>query len=137
MGNTISCKFEQKNFKIVSSSWSLVPRLTRISRSQGWSSFFLFETGNTLFGQKFCPKNHSCQLQLKCGTKANSNVRKSMVVFTFCILDGKQRFCASLVQNIKNVSLNWNLLPRLINNLNMQNSLLVFTFSVLDQKHSF
>ena len=59
----------------------------------------------TPFLGKFGPKTFNCQFQLKCGTKTNSNVNNSMVVFIFHILEGKQFFWASLVQNIKNVSL--------------------------------
>ena len=55
-----------------------------------------------------------------------------MVVFAFCVLEEKHAFLANLVQNIKIVSSNWNLFPRLTNNLNMQNSMVVLTFSDLD-----
>ena len=64
-------------------------------------------------------------------------MQNSMVVFTFSVLCGKQRFWTYLVQNIKIFNLSGNLVHGLINKLNMQNSMVVFTFSVLDQKHSF
>ena len=111
-----------KKVRIVSFSWRLVPRPIRINKIQWSSSLFLFETGNTFFAQIWSKKSQS---------------HNSMVVFSFCILDGKKLFLASLVQNIKIVILSWNLVPRLINNLNMQNSMMLFARSVLDWKHSF
>ena len=51
-------------------------------------------------------KNQNCEFKLKFGSKINSNMQNSMVVFTFSILDGKNFFWANLVQKIKIVSLN-------------------------------
>ena len=41
-------------------------------------------------------------------------MQNSMVVFSFSVLDGKQLFYANLVQNIKIISLSWNLVPAII-----------------------
>ena len=41
-------------------------------------------------------------------------MQNSMVVFSFSVLEGKQLFCANLVQNIKIISLSWNLVPAII-----------------------
>ena len=73
------------------------------------------------------------QFLLKFGTKTNSGIPNSMVVFTFSVLDGKD----PIWQNIKIVRLSLNLEHKLINNLNTKNSMVVFSFSVLDKKHSF
>ena len=35
------------------------------------------------FLEKFGPKNQSCQFELKFGTKTNSNMQNSLVIFTF------------------------------------------------------
>ena len=71
------------------------------------------------------------------GTKTNSNMPNSMMVFTFSVSDGKAFFSANLFQNSKIVSLIWIMAHRLINDVNMHYSMVVFTFSVLDQKNSF
>ena len=36
---------------------------------------------------KFGPKNQNCQFKLKFGTKANSNLKNSMVLCTFSVFD--------------------------------------------------
>ena len=86
--------------------------------------------GNTIFGN-FAQKSQNYYFQLKFATNINSNIRNSIVVLTFSVLDGKHHFYANLVRNIKIVSLNWNCLIRLIKNLNMQSPVVVFTFSFL------
>ena len=43
-----------QQIKIASLSRNLIPRLNRIRRSQWWCSLFLFQIGNTLFGQIWC-----------------------------------------------------------------------------------
>ena len=55
-----------------------------------------------------------------------------MVVFTFSVLDWEYPFWTNWVQNIKIVSLKWNLGPRLISN--MQNLIVMFTFPFFDRK---
>ena len=86
--------------------------------------------GNTIFGN-FAQKSQNYYFQLKFATNINSNIRNSIVVLTFSVLDGKHHFYANLVRNIKIVSWNWNCLIRLIKNLNMQSPVVVFTFSFL------
>ena len=83
--------------------------------------------GKTIFRQIWTKKSRNCQF---C-TKTSWNMENSMLLFTFCVLDGKHPFYANLVRNIKIVNWNWNLLIRLIKNLNMQNPVVVFTFSFL------
>ena len=45
-----------QKFKIVSLSWNLAPRLIQVCRIQWWCSLFLFQNGNTLFGQIWSKK---------------------------------------------------------------------------------
>ena len=80
-----------KKIKIVILSRNLVPRLIRIFRIQWWCSLFLFQNRNTIFGQ-FGPKNQNCQYNLKFGTQTNSNMKNSMMVFTFSVLYWKHPF---------------------------------------------
>ena len=81
--------------------------------------FFCFRPETPFLG-KFSPKNQICQFKLKFGTKTNSNIQNSKVVFTFSVLNRKYTFWANLVQKIKIVSLSWNLVPRLIRIYNIQ-----------------
>ena len=39
------------------------------------------------FLDKLGPKNQNCQFKLKIGTKTNSNMKKSMVIFTFSLFN--------------------------------------------------
>ena len=41
-----------------------------------------------LFG-KTGPKNQSCQFKLKFGSKTNSNIQNSMIIFIFYVYDHK------------------------------------------------
>ena len=47
-------------------------------------------------------------------------MQNSVVMFTFSVLEWKYHFCTSLDQKIKIVSLNWNLVPRLIQTCRIQ-----------------
>ena len=67
-----------------------------------WRSLFSFSTGNTLFGKIWSKK-----LKL-------SNMKNSIAVFNFSVLDGKFPFRANLFQKFNIVSLSWNIVPRLI-----------------------
>ena len=58
-----------------------------------------------------------------------------MVVDIFCVFDWKNPFRGNLVQKIKIVGSNWNLVY-ILANLNIQNSV-VHTFSVLNPKYHF
>ena len=50
----------------------------------------------------------------KFGNQTNPNMQNSMLMFTLSTLDRKYHFLENLVQEIKIVSLSWNLIPRLI-----------------------
>ena len=94
--------------------WKLVLRHIRICRIQ-WCSLFLLLTKYIYpFFDKFSPRNQNCQIKLKFGTKANSNMQNSKVVYTLSVFDWKYPLWANLIQKIKIVSLSWNLVPRLI-----------------------
>ena len=103
--------------KIVSLSWNLVPRLTWICRIQ-WSFsflfFFFFFRPEILFLGKFGAKIQDCLLKVIFGTKTNSNMHNSMVVFAIAVLHQKCLFWVYLVENTKIVCLRWNLVPKLI-----------------------
>ena len=62
----------------------------------------------------FEKKNQNCQCKLKFGTKTNSSMHNSGVMFTFSFSGWKHSFWVNLVQKIKTVSLRWNSVPRLI-----------------------
>ena len=53
---------------------------------------FLCFKRETPFSGKFAPKTQNCQFKVKFGTYTNSNMLNTVVVFTFCILDGKHPF---------------------------------------------
>ena len=61
-------------------------------------------------------------------------MQNSMALCTFSASDGKNPFWANLVQKIKIVNLNRNLV---LTNSNMKNSMVLFTFSDLDGKKPF
>ena len=125
-GNTILDKFSHKKVKIVSFSQTLVPRLAWIYRIQWWC--WLFFKRETPFSGKFSPKNHKGHFQLEFSSKNYSNMQKSMVVFTFSVLDGKHYFWANLIQNINIVSFSWNLPPSLIGIPKIQGWFSLFQF---------
>ena len=121
------------------------------------SAIFAFSTGNTLdnfgnFGPKkkiqfrlifgstatlfeqIWSKNTNYQFNLRFVTQTNSNMQNSMVVFIFCILDGKHPFGQI---GPKNQNCQFKLKFSTQTNSNMQNSMAPFTFSVLYKKHPF
>ena len=63
---------------------------------------------------KLGPKNQNCQLNLKFGTHTNSDMRNSMALLTFSVLDQKQPLRANMIQKIKLASLSRNLVLRVI-----------------------
>ena len=67
-----------------------------------------------VFLRKFGPKNQNCHFMLKFGTYTISSMQSSMMLFSFFVFEWKYSFWENLVQNIKIVTLCWNLLPRLI-----------------------
>ena len=70
-------------------------RLIRTRRIQ-WCPFYLFNTRNTLFGLpflgKFGLKNQNGQFELKIGTKTNTDMKNSMLMFIFPVLGHKYPF---------------------------------------------
>ena len=57
-----------QKIKIFSLNQNLILRLIRICRIQCRCAFFLFLTGNVLFGDKFGPKNQNFQFEPKFDT---------------------------------------------------------------------
>ena len=47
------------------------------------------------FLDKFGPKNQNCHFKLKTGTKTNSHMKNTMVMFTFSVFDRKYLFLES------------------------------------------
>ena len=70
-------------------------------------NFFVFE--RYAFLGKFSPNCQYSLFKVKLDTLTNSIMQNSMAVFTFCFFDQKRFFWASLVQNVKIVSLMLNL----------------------------
>ena len=77
--------------KIVCSKWSLIQRLILIFRIQWWCFFICFRL-EVPFLDKFRPKNQNCQFELKIGTQTNSNMKNSMVMFSFSVFNWKYSF---------------------------------------------
>ena len=74
--------------------------------------FFRFLPGMPKY--KLGPKIQNFQFKLKPGAFTfNSNMKNSVVVFTFSVLDRKYPFWANFILKNKIVSLSWNLIPRL------------------------
>ena len=73
-------------------------------RSASDVHFLFFRPEISFFG-KFGLKIQNCFLKIELGVHINSNKRNSMEMFTFCILDRKCSFWASLVQKFKIVCL--------------------------------
>ena len=74
-------------FKIVCSKWNLIQRLIWICKIQWWCLFYVLDWKQLPFLDKLGPKNQNCQFKLKIGTKTNSNMKKSMVIFTFSLFN--------------------------------------------------
>ena len=97
----IYCANLVQKFKIVSLSWNLAPRITQICRIQWWCFLFCFRLEIPFLGKfgSFPPKNS--QFKLKFGTKLNSNMQNSMVIFTSSIFDRKYLFLQIWFKNSK------------------------------------
>ena len=67
-----------------------------------------------LFWANVIQKNQNCQFRLNFGTQRNLNMQNSMMMLTSSVFNWKYSFWANLVQTFKIVSLNLNLVPRLI-----------------------
>ena len=89
--------------------------------------FFRFRP-EILFLGKFVQKNQNSKYKVKLDTLSNSNMRDSMMLFTFFAFDRKYSFCANLVQKVKIVRLRWNLILTLIRICRIQWWCSLFTF---------
>ena len=94
-GNTLLGQVWSKIKLSVSKGWNLVPTLIWIYRIQWWCSLFPFSTSNTLFRQ-ILSKTRNCQSKLKFGTKTNSNMQNSMMIFAFFCLSPEIPFWGNL-----------------------------------------
>ena len=72
-------------------------------------TFFVLEWKHPFWAGKFDPNCQYLLFKVKLDTLTNSIMQNSMAVFTFCFFDQKRFFWASLVQNVKIVSLMLNL----------------------------
>ena len=130
-GNTLFGQILFRKLKIVTLSWYLVPRLIQICRTQ-WLMFsfsvFCFRL-KIYFLDKFGPNHQNCQFYLKFATKSKLNIQNSMMMFSFSVFDWEHLLWANLVQILKIVSLNWNLVPWLIHIHIIQRWCLLFLFS--------
>ena len=79
---------------------------------------------------KFRPKCQTCPFKVTLDRWSNSNMQNSVTLFTFFIFDWKYPFCANLVQNVKIVSLSWNLVPRLVRIWKIQSWCSLFLFLI-------
>ena len=66
------------------------------------NSMEVFTFSVLLFLGKFCPENQNCQFKLKFGTKTNSNMQNSMMMFTFFVFNNKYPSWANLIQKFQN-----------------------------------
>ena len=96
--------------------------------------FFGFWVEISFLGQ-FGPKNLNCHLKLKFGTYTSSNMQNSMVMFIFFAFDRKYPFWANSVQNIKILTLSWNLVHTPIRTCRIQ--WLCSIFFVFEWKYPF
>ena len=99
---------------------NLISRLIQICRIQWWCSLHLFQTGNTLFG----PKNENCQFQVKFGTKSDSDMKNSMMMFILYVSERKYHFCGKFVSKNQNCLLKQKLEAQTTSDI--QNSMVVF-----------
>ena len=71
----------------------------------GYILIVFFELEIPFLG-KFGPKNQNCQFKLKFGTRTNSDMQNSLVMFTFSVFDWKYFVGQIWLKKIKIVSLN-------------------------------
>ena len=81
--------------------------ICRIMKKTCVVHFFCFRSEKPFLG-KSSQKNRNCQFKLTFGTKTNSNMQNSIVIFTVFVSDWNYSFWANLVQKIKIISLSWN-----------------------------
>ena len=105
-------------FKIILISWNWEQRLVPLCRIQWCYSLFLsYIDWKYPFWVNSVQKNQNCWFKLRSGTKANSNMQNSIVIFIFLyffFLDRIYPCWANSLQKTKIVSLSWNLVTRLI-----------------------
>ena len=82
---------------------------------------------------KFGLRIQNCLFKVKFNNNTNSNMQNSIVMFILFVLEWKHPFWANLVQIIKIVGLNRNVVLRLIPILRM----VMFIFSVFNRKYPF
>ena len=120
--------------EIIPLSWNSVASLIRICRIQWQWLLFPFSIKNALSAQI----GHKCQnyqFKLKFGTKTNSNMQNSIVMFNFLVFDRKYLFWGKFAP--KNQNYQFRLKLGGWPNSNIQNSMVLFTFFVFDRKYSF
>ena len=76
-----------------------------------WSWFFRFRPEAPFWANLV--KNQNCQFKLKFSTLINSNIRNSIMMFTFSVFDQKYFFGVNFLEKIIIASLSWNLVPAL------------------------
>ena len=127
-------------------------------------AYVIFNTDVNLFHlkpeitsfSKFGTKDQNCQFKLKFGSWINSNVQKSMAVFTFCFQPPRKyqlkiKFATMINLNMKNLKLIFifDVFDRkylffgkfcaklYVQEFSVQNCMVVFTFSLLGHKYPF
>ena len=93
--------------------WNLLLRLIQICRIPWWFHFFFFWPEIPFLG-KFGQLNQNCQFELKFGSKTNSNMQNSMMIFSFSAFSHKYSSWANLFQKSKINCSKWSLLQSLI-----------------------
>ena len=96
--------------------------------------FFRFRLGIPFLG-KLVPKNQNCQFKLKFGTSINLNMKNSMALFTFSVLERKYPFTGKF--GSKNETCQFKLKFGTKNNSNMQNLMMMFNFFCFGSKTHF
>ena len=91
--------------------------------------FFHFQPEIVFLG-KFGPKNQNYHFKLKFSGQPNSHMQNSVMLLTFFVFDQKYPFWENLVQQMKIVSLRYNLIPRLIQICRIKCRYSLFLFSI-------
>ena len=98
------------------------------------TAIFLFYAGNTLLEQVWS-KNQNSQFKLKFGTKTNSNMHNSIVMFIFSRFPPEIPFLGKFGPKNQNCQFKLKFGTKI--SLNMKSSIMVLTFAVLNGKYSF
>ena len=112
-GNTIFRKISSRRSKslVQAEIWYL--HLSEHVEFNGDALFSCFSS-KIPFSDKFSPESQNYQFKLKFSTYNNSNMKTSIPLFTFFVIDQKLSFWANQVQKLKIISLSLNLVPTLI-----------------------